>query len=440
MAAGATGGVADAVARLRARGAWAVALCIADLHSPYRRLPRLLAEARAARAAAGDTPFVTLVNGDVFERGNVVALRSRAAPDWRFLSALRALGPLVVNLGNHETAIEDEPLEVIGRLRGVGARVVGGLIDRRSGAPLAPPAAALALGGRRLAVLGLSLAEPEVYRPEARAVLGFSDPLELARRMTPAVRESDALVVMSHAGVALDKLALDGLPRGALLFGGHDHLRFGWRGRGRTLVHVGAYGAALGLAGFAGARTVLWEDVDVPLDGPVDEGLAGAIAAAEAAHLTAHDRETVAVSPRALTTEEGIMLSVRAVRRACNADVGMVGHTSFGDGLPEGPVPRWRFDAFMRFEDTLHVAELPGETLAPLLAHANQHRARALSRRTGDFLHASPAEIAPGGVYRVAANGWAVARQRIYFGREGLPFEQAPGQCLKRVTRSAFAG
>ena len=85
----------------------AIVLCVADLHSPYARLPQLVAEVRAIVAEA-EAPVALILNGDLFERGNVAATRSGGAAD---LAALRALCrelPVVLNLGNHETAILDD--------------------------------------------------------------------------------------------------------------------------------------------------------------------------------------------------------------------------------------------------------------------------------------------------------------------------------------------
>ena len=66
-------------ARAQTEGAEALLFTLADLHCAYARLPKLLEMIRAERDAA-DVPAAVLINGDLFETGNVVGLRSAGRP------------------------------------------------------------------------------------------------------------------------------------------------------------------------------------------------------------------------------------------------------------------------------------------------------------------------------------------------------------------------
>lgn len=430
-------GAADAPAHAMT----AVLLTLSDLHAPYRRLPSLLAALRAA-AALAPGPVAVLVNGDVFERGNVAALRSGGAPDWAFLSALAALGPLVVNIGNHETALIDDLAAVVARLRALGAMPIGGPEDARTGRPFAPAVATLDLGGMRVAVLGLPTADPMVYRPAARALMRFPDPAaQAAAGVGPAAEGADALLVASHAGVAADRAILPLLPPGAFLLGGHDHLAFAEPSLGAArYAHLGYGGTAFGVLTFMRGTAPAFAVVEVPEDAPADPPLAALVAATLAEHLTSEDRAVVATLPAALALPQAAALAAAAARAAAGADAALLNHTSFGAGLPAGPVTRYDFDAFLRFDDAICVAEMEGAALARVLARANQHDGAALSARTGDYLHATALAPEPGRLYRVAVNGWVAGRAAAYLGAEAVAFTMLEGKRLRPATLAALAG
>jgi 2',3'-cyclic-nucleotide 2'-phosphodiesterase (5'-nucleotidase family) len=416
-------------------------LALSDLHAPYRRMAALLAALRGAcRAARGPVAF--LINGDVFERGNVAALRSGGAPDWAFLSALAALGPLVVNIGNHETALIDDLAAVTARLRALGALPIGGPEDARTGQPFAPMSATLDLGGLRVAVLGLPVADPMVYRPAARALMRFPDPLAQAEAgIGPAASGADALVVASHAGVAADRAILPLLPPNAFLLGGHDHLAFAEPAQGAArYAHLGYGGSAFGVLTLTRGAPPSFVMAQVAEDAPGDPALAALVASTLDAHLTPEDRAVVATLPAPLALPQAAALAAEAARRAAGADVALVNHTSFGAGLPAGPVTRYDFDGFLRFDDAICLGEMEGAALARVLARANQHDGAALSTRTGDYLHATALAPEPGRLHRVAVNGWVAGKAAAYLGAEAVDFTTLEGVRLRPATAAALAG
>ena len=58
--------------------------------------------------------------------------------------------------------------------------------------------------------------------------------------------------------------------------------------------------------------------------------------------------------------------------KATESDVGFIGHTTLGTSLPKGDITRYDFNAIVRFDGGLKQAEIDGETLAAILAVANQ--------------------------------------------------------------------
>ena len=62
-------------------------LAMSDLHSAYERTGQLLA-ALEAEIAGSDVPHLIAIDGDIFEHGNVVSVRSGGVIDWAFLAEL----------------------------------------------------------------------------------------------------------------------------------------------------------------------------------------------------------------------------------------------------------------------------------------------------------------------------------------------------------------
>lgn len=420
-------------------GAHALVLSLADLHSPYARLPQLLAEIDRIRAESG-LPVAIAINGDLFERGNAVALRSGGVADLEFLAALTLRGPVILNLGNHETALVDDMATTVAVAEGLGVEVIGNLIDARRGRFFAPVSTRVALGGLRIGVLGLAPTNPFVYRAPVRGTLQFLDPAGFAADAFPGVvAGSDVSILLSHAGVADDKAILPTLPAGTAMVGGHDHLSFVSEDAAAPYVHGGSWGGMLTVIGLAPGMRPSVEMRPITPDMPGDAALAASIAAQMDAHLTDEERAVIGESRVARDLAASILFATEAVRAATGADIAMLGHTTFGQPLPQGPVTRFDFDAYIRFDGDLQVAEVSGQELARILTRANQHRAASLDQRTGDFVHAAEIDIDPAATYRLAVNGWTAMNQRAYLGTEALGFAPVEGLSLKAVVAEALA-
>jgi 2',3'-cyclic-nucleotide 2'-phosphodiesterase (5'-nucleotidase family) len=421
------------------QGAQVLAISLADLHSPYARLPQILSEIDRIKADSG-LPVMITINGDVFERGNVVALRSGGAADLAFLDALARRGPVVLNLGNHETALVDDMATTVARAEAMGVDVIGNLIDARRGRFFAPYAARVNVGGMRVGALGLAPTNPFVYRAAVRDSLQFLDPVAFAgETFGPVASESDVALLLSHAGVMPDRSILPGLPPNAVMIGGHDHLNFVHDGGPVPYVHGGSWGGMLTVIGLAPQRRASIETRAISADMPGDAALAALIADQMAEHLTSEETAVIGTSAVARDLPGSILFATEAVRAAADADIAMLGHTTFGQPIPQGPVTRFDFDAYIRFDGDIRVAEVPGAVLSQIMGRANQHLASSLDQRTGDFVHAAALDIDADATYRLAVNGWTAMNQGPYLGTEDLVFEPVEGLMLKAIVSEALA-
>lgn len=426
-----------------AREADAVIVSLADLHSPYRQLPRILTAIREAKSAAPEGGFAVLINGDIFERGNVVALRSGGAADWRFLETLVAEAPVVLNLGNHETALVDDMGVFVARARNAGVSVIGNLVDARTGGFFAPVSTRLELGRLKLAMLGLAPTNPFVYREPVRKTLAFLDPVSFASQNHAALLSgADVAILMSHAGVMADRAILSSLKGPMLVIGGHDHLRLDHSAGDATYFHGGSWGNEIRVVRIRAGEKPSFEVETVEINPAIeaDPTLQAAIRAELDTHLTEEDRAVITTRASALDLASSILFAVEAVREAAGADIAMLGHTTFGQGLPEGELTQYDFDAFVRFGGDIRVVELTGERLSAILTRANQHEAATLEERTGDFVYANELAIDPRATYRLAVNGWTAQNQAAYLGTDDLDFRQVEGLELKAIVRKALAG
>lgn len=415
----------------------AVLLTISDLHAPYARLPGLLSTIRRLREQA-NAPTALLLNGDVFERGNIVCLRSNGAADWALLELLTKEMPVVVNVGNHETAILDDLSEFVTRAEKLGIRVISNMIDQRTDRLYAPVSHRLDLGDIDVGLLGLAATNQFVYREEVRDKLLFQNTPDYVKDAFPdAMGDADLKLIMSHAGLAADETFIDGLPDGTVVQGGHDHLDIDLIHNNVRYFHGASWGTKIGILSLTkdtnGVQTEYrTEEIEVTNHSGAGD-LAEIIAAEKAKHLTAQDREIIADIPRSLDLHNSILIATDAMRLATQADLALIGHTTFGAPLSAGLLTRYDFDAFVRFGGGMKVASVTGDKLADILALANQFAAETLEQRSGDYVHVAKVDLDSSKTYRLAVNAWTAINQKAYLGTEDLQFDDVEGLELKTV-------
>lgn len=410
------------------------AIVISDLHSAYERIGQLLA-AIETRIAADKAPHIILLNGDLFELGNAVATRSAGEIEWTFLAALANLAPTVINIGNHEPDIDNDLANFVSRAQALGITVLSNIIDKRSGNPYAPSSAAVKAGERAVIVAGLATNAINTYPKATREILDIPQPVEWAKANLPEIVKADAInIVLSHAGVVADRDILPVLPDGTLLVGGHDHLNFVHEEGATRYVHTGSWCTSMTVATITGpGKAAAIETVTIDRDAPASPALKTLIEQTLEKHLTAEEREVVGKAAKAMTVDEAGRHVAHLIAAKTGADVGFIGHTSFGAGLPAGDIRRYDFNASLRFDGKLMVTEVDSETLVQILKRCNQDSNIPLAARTGDYLYAMPEKPEKKGRYKLVCNDWSATNQKSYFGRSDLAFIEVPDVKLKQT-------
>ena len=412
-------------------------LAMSDLHSAYERSAQLLAALRA-EVRSQKVPHLIVIDGDIFEHGNVVSVRSQGAIDWAFLGALPDIAPTIVNLGNHDNDLIPDLHTVVDRMQDMGVIVLSNIVDARSGRPYAPASTKLTFAGRQMHIVGFGTNALNTYPKDTRNWLSIPDPTEWANAELPRLLDGAELsLVLSHAGVAGDRGMLSALPDGALMIGGHNHLLF-QEPLGRGLyAHTGSWSNAYTAADYLSDGSVRAQSRTVALDGPADPALAALIRSTLDQHLTEQERAIVGTSPAALSLGDTGRAVAASFARFAGAQAGFIGHTTLGTGLAAGPVSRYAFDAVVRFDGKLMAAEVPAARLAELTALANQDRVMPFARRTGDFVYGAVGGAVEGAegreTIRIVTTDWCALNQHEYFGVDDLSFTEVDSPGVKAV-------
>jgi 5'-nucleotidase / UDP-sugar diphosphatase len=424
-------------------GAEALLIIMGDQHSAYDRTAQLVGRIDELRAETPTLPLAILVDGDVFEYGNVVARRSSGEVDFAMLAQFARRAPTVLNLGNHEPEFHQMG-EAIARLRQTGVTVISNINDHATGKPFAPASTRLKLGRHETIVVGMSTDLLASFRAAVRPELDLADPVVWGRKFLPELLpQAPVKIVLSHAGLLADRKLLPLVPEGTLFAGAHDHIRFVHR-EGRTVyVQSGSWNEFVTLAYFvsdpAGPRWEIRQERIEP-NQPGDPTLAALVREAEAKHLTAEDRAIVGRSPRAMSPDEAAEFAVRAARVAAGVDAAFIGRTTFGAGLPAGDVSRIALDACVRFDSVMCTAEVTGAQLRAIMAMANENPDTPLARRHGDYLVGDgPTKIEDGKTYRLATTDWVARNPGLYLGDASIGLKEQPALRLKTITAGALA-
>lgn len=416
---------------------------VADQHSAYERAAQFVGEIDRLRAEHPGVPCAILVDGDSFEYGNAIARRTSGAIDFAVFAALAQRAPTIVNLGNHEPEFFDVAATVK-RLEATGVRVISGnLRDAATGRPYAAASVRLPLGTHVATVVGVGTDNLSTYRAAIRPQLDLADPAVWAKENFPALLRGKPLpIVLSHAGLRADRVMLPLVPDGTLFAGAHDHLQFVHYESRTAYVHSGSWLDFVSIAWLRrDAAGLRWEIEQRALspESPADPALAKLIRETFARELTPEETAAVGRLKHALSPTDAARFAVEAARVAAGADVALIGATTFGAGLPAGEVSRFAFDACVRFDGTLWVADVGGARLAKILARANQGPETPFAERGGENLVAVAREpIDAGRTYRFVTTDWVAKNAKKYLGDDPPELQERPALTLKAAVRAAL--
>jgi len=359
-------------------------------------------------------------------------------------AALAREAPTILNLGNHEPEFYDLP-ETVRRIEATGVKVISNIVDHTTGRPFAPALVNITLGDAEASIIGVTTDHLATYRAAVRPSLDLANPVVWAKQNFPVLLNSKSLpIVLSHAGLNADREMLPLVPDGTLFAGAHDHLRFVHPlGRG-VYFHSGSWNEYLSMARLSrdAAGLPVWrvEQREIPQKAAADAGLAEVIRKNRERYLTPEDLVTVGHSAEAKSPAEAARWATRQLARSAQVDAAFVGNTTFGAGLPAGPVTRMEFDACIRFDGTIFTAEIDGARLQQLMANANQGAEVPFEKRQGEFLMASgPARIDAHARYRIATTDWGARNSQNYFGLPAIDWHELPGAKFKARVVERFS-
>lgn len=412
------------------------AIILSDLHSAYDHTGQMLAEVER-QVAAAPGPALILVNGDLFEAGNAVTMASGGEIDWAFLAALAETAPTVFNIGNHEPDVDNDLAHFVARAQALGVTVLTNITDSRTGAPYAPASATLDLDGQAVTLVGIAVDAINTYPKATREQLSIPAPADWAAENLAGLLGAGQNIVLSHAGVVPDKAILPLLPDATLMVGGHDHLELVHEAGATRYLHTGCWTTALTVARLLPGAAPEIERVTIDPTAAASARLAALIPAVLEKYLTDEDKAVVAEVKAPMSADETGLFVAAAMAAKAGADVGFIGHTTFGAGLNRGPLSRYAFNSSVRFEGKLMQTEVSAEVLGEILARCNQFGDFPFAARTGDYLYAAPAASGKAR-YRLVCNDWSAINQKSYFGREDLEFTEIADAKVKAVTLAAL--
>lgn len=433
---------------------------MADLHSSYDNFPGVLGRVQALVQEYDNATTYIILNGDLFEQGNLCTARTQGAIDWFFLEQLRACAPVIYNIGNHEFDFLD-PHDFLAEARARDVVVMSNMLV--DGQPLVPASHRFTVAGKEIALVTVATNQDFTYPEPLRPRLTLPDPAAwFAENYLELIDGSDYNVLISHAGVVADVAMMAQLPdsrKHLFVVGGHDHLNFRKYVSGRSYLHNGFKAEKINLVKVSFVEDAAWISFqDYPID-PINElgvtisshntpnptltntsALIERIQQVRKDTLTPEDLEPIGTLPRDFTVQEAINWAIETIKNELGVDVAILNHTSFGAGLPEGDLPRYRFDEFLRFDSDLLQATVDSDTLQQILSRANQNAYTLLKERTGDFIYTNNIDPQPDQHYTLVTSSWVAMpfNTMRYLNTDDITFSKIEGITLKALLQTAL--
>jgi 2',3'-cyclic-nucleotide 2'-phosphodiesterase (5'-nucleotidase family) len=418
---------------------------MADMHSGYDAYPILLNNIDHYLSNNPSTTVVFAINGDFFEAGSVVAQKSGGKLDMAFLAALKKRGEVVFNIGNHDFDII--PMnDFIAQANKLGIQVIGTFASSELNTAL-PAYTDISVGQQTLRFIGVDTDHSRTFPAALRANLNIPAPQDwLSQHYAQLAQDSDFTVLLSHAGLTVDQNMLDFLAtqnnKPVYMLGAHDHLSLQTKINGIPYLHSTFKGQRLVVThlqtGEAEPQLNI-ENLITDFSQAGEQAFSNEIAATRAEVLSPEDLAVVGIVPKNMTLTESVDWTLQVMRKKTGADVALFNHSSFGSGLPHGPLSLYRFNQFMRFENKLMVSTVDGSTLKVILERANQHQQTDISKLSGDFVYANIIPIQDDQNYKIVSPDWVTLpdNQLNYLGMQ-LNFSEVKGVTVKTLLKEAL--
>ena len=221
--------------------------------------------------------FLLMDAGDTFQ-GTIYTNQFKGES---ILPILNSLGYGAMAAGNHEF---DFGYEQLLKLRDqLKYPMINANVYKADGTNLLVPTYTAEVGGQKIAFIGFVTEEtPIVTHPNNVIGLTFKDPVDIAKKLVPEMKEkADRVIILSHIGVEKDREIAKNVSGIDLIIGGHSHtpLRTPEVVNGTYIVQDWEYGKSLGrvdlyyynkdLVGFSGG--LVEYDESVKADPEIDK-------------------------------------------------------------------------------------------------------------------------------------------------------------------------
>lgn len=327
-----------------------------------------------ALRADPDVPALLLAAGDMMQGHPWTNVnQGRAVID---LMNLMKFDAMVV--GNHEFDFGRKVLAE--RMAQAAFPILGANVSGMAGLK---PYVVKTVGGVRVGILGVVTGQTPFYtHPDNVRGLVFASPAEACRRYLGEVRrQSDVVILLSHAGFAEDRILAGQFPEIDIIIGGHSHTKVEHPVRiGKTVVvQAWEHAKALGVLDLSveGGRVqqITGRLEAIRPGGDVNPAVAGLVArysgelkGAMQAVVGKACRDLDGEKVRFVETTLGNMVA-DAMREATGADVALVNGGSIRTSIKQGPVSLQDIYSVLPFDNYAIVLHLPGRVVRQALEH-----------------------------------------------------------------------
>ena len=360
-------------------------------------IARLAATVAGIRAGDPSRPVVLLFAGDLLQ-GTLTSSLFLGVPD---VVLLGRMGVDAAVMGNHEL---DYGQEVFRRLTEAAAFPFLSANVASDPQPL-PVRSAVVIerpDAPKVAVLGLTTPElTTATHPRNIEGISVEEPIAVARRLVPALRDkADLVVVLSHLGIAEDRRLAESVPGIDLIVGGHNHNLYEQPVfvENVPIVQAGERGGWLGRMDFR-CRDGHLAHTDyalIPIDAasPEDPEIAEEVGRITLDAERELDTE-VGFSTQELSARRELIRREEApfgnfvadlAREITLTDVALLNGGAFRSSIPEGPVTLKSVYQAFPFRNELVMGDMTG---ARLLAALERSAALDPSDNPGGFLQVS---------------------------------------------------